>query len=242
MVVVVGFGAVVVVVTGAAVVVVTGAAVVTGASVVAGATVVAGSVASVVSSTTIWARTALMAGASATDSATSFTRDPPLGSAPAPRLSTTRSGRATAVMIAVYLSHLRAGERFRTAQRALLSQYPMLILMIGYTMVSLSILAAIFIPLFLVLELRHREPFINLRLLRRPAFASASMMGLVLGLSLYGTVYLLPVYLSQIQGYNALQIGEVIMWLGLPQLAIFPFVPMVMRRVDRTVDQQLEHP
>ena len=45
-------------------------------------------------------------------------------------------------VIAVYLSHLRAGERFRTAQRALLSQYPMLVLMIAYTMVSLSILAA----------------------------------------------------------------------------------------------------
>jgi hypothetical protein len=45
-------------------------------------------------------------------------------------------------VIAVYLSHLRAGERFRSARRALLSQYPMLILMIAYTMVSLSILAA----------------------------------------------------------------------------------------------------
>ena len=45
-------------------------------------------------------------------------------------------------VIAVYLSHLRAGERFRTAQRALLSQYPMLVLMVIYTMVSLSILAA----------------------------------------------------------------------------------------------------
>ena len=33
-------------------------------------------------------------------------------------------------VIAVYLSHLRAGERFRTAQRALLSQYPMLVLMV----------------------------------------------------------------------------------------------------------------
>jgi hypothetical protein len=45
-------------------------------------------------------------------------------------------------VIAVYLSHLRAGERFRNAQKALLSQYPMLVLMIAYTMVSLSILAA----------------------------------------------------------------------------------------------------
>ena len=42
---------------------------------------------------------------------------------------------------AVYLSHLRAGERFRTVQRALLSQYPMLLLMIMYTMTSLWILA-----------------------------------------------------------------------------------------------------
>jgi hypothetical protein len=44
-------------------------------------------------------------------------------------------------VIAVYLSHLRAGERFRTAQRALLSQYPMLLLMVMYTMTSLLILA-----------------------------------------------------------------------------------------------------
>ena len=44
-------------------------------------------------------------------------------------------------VIAVFLSHLRAGERFRTAQRALLSQYPMLLLMVMYTMTSLWILA-----------------------------------------------------------------------------------------------------
>ncbi len=44
-------------------------------------------------------------------------------------------------VVAVYLAHLRAGERFRTARNALLSQYPMLILMVGYTMTSLWILA-----------------------------------------------------------------------------------------------------
>ena len=44
-------------------------------------------------------------------------------------------------IIAVFLSHLRAGERFRTAQRALLSQYPMLLLMVLYTMTSLWILS-----------------------------------------------------------------------------------------------------
>ncbi len=44
-------------------------------------------------------------------------------------------------VVAVYLAHLRAGERFRTAHRALLSQYPMLVLMVMYTMTSLWILA-----------------------------------------------------------------------------------------------------
>ncbi len=44
-------------------------------------------------------------------------------------------------IVAVLLSHLKAGERFQTAQRALLSQYPMLLLMVMYTMTSLWILA-----------------------------------------------------------------------------------------------------
>ena len=44
-------------------------------------------------------------------------------------------------IVAVVLAHLRAGERFRTAQRALLSQYPMLVLMVLYTMTSLWILS-----------------------------------------------------------------------------------------------------
>jgi hypothetical protein len=44
-------------------------------------------------------------------------------------------------MIAVFLAHLRAGERFKTPRNALLSQYPMLLLMVAYTMTSLWILA-----------------------------------------------------------------------------------------------------
>jgi hypothetical protein len=44
-------------------------------------------------------------------------------------------------VIAVYLAHLRAGERFRLARRVLVSQYPMLVLMVAYTMTSLWILA-----------------------------------------------------------------------------------------------------
>ena len=44
-------------------------------------------------------------------------------------------------VLAVYLAHLRAGERFKDASHVLLSQYPMLGLMVLYTMTSLWILA-----------------------------------------------------------------------------------------------------
>jgi MFS transporter, DHA2 family, multidrug resistance protein len=54
----------------------------------------------------------------------------------------------------------------------------------------------------------------------------------LLGIALYGSVYILPVYLSRIQGYNAEQIGMVLAWTGLPQLVLIPLVPRLMKRFD----------
>ena len=91
--------------------------------------------------------------------------------------------------------------------------------------IRLSAIAAIFLVIFFWIEFTRRQPFINLRLLGRRNFGLASIVNVSLGVSLYGSVYILPLYLTQIQGYNALQIGEVIAWLGLPQLLIVPLVP-----------------
>src|SRR5207237_10639481 len=46
------------------------------------------------------------------------------------------------------------------------------------------------------------------------------------------SLYCAYIYLAQIRDYDAMQIGAVVMWMGLAQLAIFPLVPFVMRRVD----------
>ena len=54
----------------------------------------------------------------------------------------------------------------------------------------------------------------------------------LLGIALYGSVFILPVYLSRIQGYNAEQIGMVLAWTGLPQLLLIPLVPRLMKRFD----------
>jgi DHA2 family multidrug resistance protein len=45
----------------------------------------------------------------------------------------------------------------------------------------------------------------------------------------------LPLYLAQIQGYSAEQIGLVVAWIGLPQLVLIPLVPPLVRRFDSRI-------
>jgi MFS transporter, DHA2 family, multidrug resistance protein len=88
------------------------------------------------------------------------------------------------------------------------------------------------LALFLWIELTSNKPLLNLRLLARRNFGFGILANFLLGTALYGSVFILPVYLSRIQGYNAEQIGMVLAWTGLPQLALIPLVPRLMKRFD----------
>jgi MFS transporter, DHA2 family, multidrug resistance protein len=96
----------------------------------------------------------------------------------------------------------------------------------------LSLVAAVFLALFVWIELKSATPAVNLRLLASRNFGFGTLANVLVGFALYGTVYILPQYLGQVFGYNAEQIGFVLAWTGLPQLVIIPFVPWLMGRVD----------
>ena len=98
--------------------------------------------------------------------------------------------------------------------------------------VRLAVIAAIALTLFIVIELTSKKPLLNLRLLVRRNFGFGVLANFLLGVALYGSVYILPVYLSRIQGYNSEQIGLVLAWTGLPQLVLIPLVPRLMKRFD----------
>ena len=95
-----------------------------------------------------------------------------------------------------------------------------------------AIIAGIMLPLFVMIQFTRKQPLINLRLLGRRNFGLAIVITLALGFGLYGSTFILPLYLSTVQGYNAVQIGETIAWAGVPQLFITPFVPKLMKRFD----------
>jgi len=101
--------------------------------------------------------------------------------------------------------------------------------------VRLSIVAAVALSAFLWIELTAKKPLLNLRLLVRRNFGFGILANFLLGIALYGSVFILPVYLARIQGYNAEQIGMVLAWTGLPQLLLIPLVPRLMQRFDARI-------
>jgi MFS transporter, DHA2 family, multidrug resistance protein len=96
----------------------------------------------------------------------------------------------------------------------------------------LAIVAAVFLTAFVAIELTVAKPLINLRLLKQRNFGIGVLANTLVGFALFGTVYILPQYLGQVQRYNAEQTGNVLAWTGLPQLLLIPLVPIMMKRWD----------
>ncbi|MBH5397097.1 DHA2 family efflux MFS transporter permease subunit [Bradyrhizobium sp. CNPSo 4010] len=98
--------------------------------------------------------------------------------------------------------------------------------------VKLAIVAAISLAVFVANELLIEKPLLRLRLLTQRSFGLGTLAGVFIGFALFGSIYLLPAYLGQVQRYNAEQIGTVLAWTGLPQLLLIPLVPKLMQRFD----------
>ncbi|TCL71060.1 DHA2 family efflux MFS transporter permease subunit [Rhizobium sp. BK251] len=98
--------------------------------------------------------------------------------------------------------------------------------------VKLSIVAFVFLVAFIWIELTVKKPLVKLRLLTQRNFGIGVGVNVLIGVALFGSVYILPQYLGQVQRYNAEQIGNVLAWTGLPQLLLIPLVPMMMKRFD----------
>ncbi len=94
------------------------------------------------------------------------------------------------------------------------------------------VLAAV---VFLAVEIHNPKPFINIRLLLRRNFLLVNLGALAFGFGIYGSIFILPLFLAQIEHYDATQIGEIIMWSGFPQLLIIPILPALVKRFDNRI-------
>ncbi|CAC8233254.1 drug resistance transporter [Staphylococcus aureus] len=65
----------------------------------------------------------------------------------------------------------------------------------------------IFIILFVIRELRMKAPMLNLEVLKFPTFTLTTVINMVVMMSLYGGMILLPMYLQNVRGFSALDSG-----------------------------------
>jgi len=85
--------------------------------------------------------------------------------------------------------------------------------------------------LFARRTLRALHPVVRLQTLADPDFAVGCGLSFGLGVGLFGSVYLMPVFLAFVRGHGALEIGEIMLVTGVSQLLTAPLAVALERRV-----------
>jgi MFS transporter, DHA2 family, multidrug resistance protein len=85
---------------------------------------------------------------------------------------------------------------------------------------------------FLVTELNVKYPLVRLRLLAKYNFGLTNIVLFMFGVGMFGSVFLIPVYLQNILGYTALQSGMVLLPVGLIQAVTGPLAGYFSDKVN----------
>lgn len=96
---------------------------------------------------------------------------------------------------------------------------------------ALGAVAAVSLTLFLWQELRLAKPAVNVRLLTNHSLASATALGGVLGMGLYGSLFLLPVFLQNLLGYTAMMSGQALIPRSLAMAVVMPISGRLYNRL-----------
>jgi DHA2 family multidrug resistance protein len=88
--------------------------------------------------------------------------------------------------------------------------------------------------LFFWRAFRATTPIVDLRPFQTPTFAVGALLAFVIGANLFNTLFLTPIFLGEVRGYNALQIGQTMFVQGLMMFATGPFLGTIVRRVQDT--------
>jgi MFS transporter, DHA2 family, multidrug resistance protein len=88
---------------------------------------------------------------------------------------------------------------------------------------------------FFVIELNVKNPLVDLRLLGRYNFGLTNLVMFIFGIGMFGSVFLIPLYLQNILGYTALQSGMVLLPVGFIQAFFGPISGLLSDKVNPKV-------
>lgn len=86
-----------------------------------------------------------------------------------------------------------------------------------------GLLALVCLLAFVLRERSARHPLVNINLLRQPVFLSATLGAMALGLALFGSTYLIPLFVQTALGFSATEAGLLMLPAGVVLGMVFPF-------------------
>jgi DHA2 family multidrug resistance protein len=93
-------------------------------------------------------------------------------------------------------------------------------------------ISAVAFVVFISAELIVDYPLIDLRLLKDYNFAVSNVVTFIFGIGMFGSTFLLPLYLQNSLGYTALQAGAVFLPVGIIQGFVAPFAGILSTKVN----------
>src|ERR1051325_6235343 len=93
----------------------------------------------------------------------------------------------------------------------------------------LSFIAAV---AFVIWELRSKEPIVDLRVMANRNFAVGTSLMIVMGIVLYGTIALLPLFLQTLMGYPAVESGMAVSPRGFGSIISMGIVGQLIGKID----------
>lgn len=103
-----------------------------------------------------------------------------------------------------------------------------------YVMVCIAI-SIIALAVFLTAEFTVKHPLIDLRLLGNHNFAISNLTMFIFGIGMFGSTFLLPLYLQNSLGYTAIQAGAVFLPVGIIQGAVSPVIGKIADKTSAKV-------
>ena len=94
------------------------------------------------------------------------------------------------------------------------------------------LIAVVALIAFVIWELRTKDPIVNLRVLSNRIFAVGTALIATVGIALYGTTALLPLFLQTLLGYPALQSGLAVSPRGIGAVVSMVLVGRLIGKVD----------
>ena len=94
----------------------------------------------------------------------------------------------------------------------------------------LTITTVIGAILFIWRESSYKHPIVNFKIMRHRSFSVGMFTSFVLGLGLYGSMFVFPVFCQSLLGFTARQTGELLLPGGLFTIAMMPFIGKMLQR------------